>query len=69
MMRADPSKIRPKTKRTFRALGGRCVVVEGFGRSTSTFIAIAGGSDVPVGAWLSPGELRKLVAAARRILK
>ena len=68
-MKRGEAKVRPTTKRTLRALGGRRVVVEGFGRRSPTFVAIAGGSDVPVGAWLSPGELRRLIAAARRILK
>ena len=61
------AKIRPSTRRTLRALGGRRVVVEGFGRHA--FVAISGGSDVPVGAWLSPTELRRFVEAARRILR
>jgi hypothetical protein len=65
----DAAKIRPKTRSTLRALGGRRVVVEGFGRRSPAFVTIAGGSDVPVGAWLSPGELRRLANAARRILK
>jgi len=63
------AKIRPTTRRTLRALGGRRVVVEGFGRRAPAFVAISGGSDVPVGAWLSPNELRRLVEAARRILR
>jgi hypothetical protein len=32
-------------------------------------VTIVGGSDVPVGAWLSPGELQKFITAAQRILK
>ncbi len=68
-MREAAAKVRPKTRRTLRALGGRRVVVEGFGRQSPTFVAIAGSADVPVGAWLSPGELRRLVDVARRILK
>jgi hypothetical protein len=44
-------------------------VVEGFGRRAPTFMAISGGSDAPIGAWLSPAVLRQLVAAARRILR
>jgi hypothetical protein len=63
------ARIRPKTRRTLRALGGRRIVVEGFGRRAPSFVSIAGGSDVPVGAWLSPGELRRLADVARRILK
>ena len=68
-MKRGEAKIRPTTRRTLRALGGRRVVVEGFGRRSPTFVAIAGGSDVPVGAWLSPTELRRFIEAARRILK
>jgi hypothetical protein len=45
------------------------VVVEGFGPSSPTFVAIAGGDAVPIGAWLSPAELRRFVETARRILK
>ena len=61
--------VRPSTRRTLRALGGRRVVLQGFGRRAPAFVAIAGGSDVPVGAWLSPAELRRFVDAARRILR
>lgn len=61
--------VRPKTRRTLRALGGRRVVIEGYGRRAPTFVAIAGDKDVPVGAWLSPIELRRFVEVARRILK
>lgn len=63
------SKIRPTTRRTLRALGGRRVVIEGFGRRAPAFVSIAGSSDVPVGAWISPAELRRLADAARKILK
>jgi hypothetical protein len=66
-MKPGTTKVRPTTRRTLRALGGRRITVEGFGRQT--FLTIVGGSDVPVGAWLSPGELRKFVTAAKRILK
>lgn len=59
---------RPKTRCTLRAFGGRRIVVEGFGRGAPAYVTIAGSSDVPVGAWLSPRELRRLVAAAKRIL-
>lgn len=62
-------KVRPTTRRTLRALGGRRIVVEGFGRRAPTFVAISGGSDVPVVAWLSPAELRRLIETARRILR
>lgn len=63
------AKVRPKTRRTLRALNGRRVVVEGFGRRSPTFVAIAGGSEAPIGAWLSPSALRLLVEAARKILR
>jgi hypothetical protein len=62
-------KLRPSTRRTLRALGGRRIVIEGFGRRSPAFVTITGGSDVPVGAWISPTELRRLVETARRILK
>ncbi len=68
-MKTGVAKVRPKTRRTLRALGGRRIVVEGFGRRAPTFVAIAGGSEAPIGAWLSPAALRKLVEAARRILR
>ena len=68
-MKRTSAKVRPTTRRTFRALGGRRVVIEGFGPSCGTLLAISGGSDVPVCAWLSPGELRRFVEAARRILR
>lgn len=61
--------IRPTTRRIHRALGGRTILVEGFGRGAPAFVSIAGGSDVPVGAWISPTELRRLVETARRILQ
>jgi len=61
--------IRPTTKRTLRVLGKRRVVIEGFGRRAPTFVSIAGGSDVPVGAWISPRQLRVFIETARRILK
>lgn len=68
-MKVGAAKIRPTTRRTLRALGGRRIVVEGFGRRAPTFVAIAAGGDAPIGAWLSPAELRRFVEAARRILK
>lgn len=68
-MKRGDAKVRPTTRSTLRAHAGRRIVVEGFGRRAPAFVAIAGGSDVPVGAWLSPAELRRFVAAARRILK
>ena len=61
--------VRPTTRRTLRALGGRRVMIEGFGRRSPTFIAIAAGDASPVGAWLSPIELRRFIETARRILK
>lgn len=68
-MKTATVKVRPKTRRTLRALGGRRIVVEGFGRRAPTFVAISGGSEAPIGAWLSPAALRRLVEAARRILR
>ena len=68
-MRRAATKIRPSTSRTLRALGGRRVVIEGFGRRSPTFVAIVGNGEAPVGAWLSPAALRALVEAARRILR
>ena len=68
-MKRSVTKVRPTTRRTLRALGGRRIVIQGFGRRAPTFVAIAGGSDVPVGAWLSPAELRRFIDTARRILK
>lgn len=62
------AKVRPKMRRTLRALGGRRVVVEGFGARSPTFVGIAGGDEIPQGAWLAPGELRRLADAAKRIL-
>jgi len=67
--RGAVKKVRPTMRRTLRALGGRRVVVEGFGRRSAAFVAIAGGSEAPIGAWLSPGELRRFVEVARKILK
>lgn len=63
------AKVRPTTRRTLRALGGRRLVVEGFGRRSPTFVAITGGKEPPRGAWLSPSELRRFAETARRILK
>jgi hypothetical protein len=65
----DETKIRPTTRRTLRALGGRRIVIEGFGRRAPALVAIAAGDDVPVGAWISPTELRRLGAAVRKILR
>jgi hypothetical protein len=61
--------IRPTAKHTLRGLGGRRVVLEGFGPRAPAFIAIAAGGSPPIGAWLSPTELRRLIEAARRILR
>lgn len=68
-MKTAVTKLRPKTRRTLRALAGRRVVVESFGPRSPTFLAIVGGNEVPTGAWLSPRALRQLVEVARRILK
>jgi hypothetical protein len=68
-VKAGATRIRPTTRRTLRALGGRRVVVEGFGRRAPTFVAIAAGDAAPIGAWLSPAELRRFVETARRILR
>jgi hypothetical protein len=67
--RPVPTTIQPRVKASLRALGGRRIVVEGFGRSAPVLVAVSGGSDVPVGAWLSPREVRRLIDVARRILK
>jgi hypothetical protein len=64
-----PSKSRPTTRRTLRALGGRRVVIEGFGKRAPTLVAIGGSGEAPAGAWLSPAELRRFVEVARKILK
>lgn len=68
-MKIAVTKIRPTTRRTLRALGGRRVVVEGFGRRSPAFVMITGGNEAPSSAWLSPGELRRFANTARRILK
>jgi len=60
---------RPMTRRTLRGLGGRRVMIEGFGCRAPTFVAIVGGGVAPVGVWLSPVELRRLIDVARRILR
>ena len=66
---APASTVKATSRRTLRALGGRRIVIEGFGGSAPTFVAISGGNDVPTGAWLSSSQLRRLVETARRILK
>lgn len=68
-MKRGAAKVHPTTRRTLRALGGRRIVIKGFGRDAPAFVSITGSSDIPVGAWLSPAELRRFVDAARRILK
>jgi hypothetical protein len=68
-MKGSVPKIRPTARRTLRALGGRRVVIEGFGRRAPTLVAIAGGSCGPSAVWLSPRELARLVEIARKILK
>jgi hypothetical protein len=65
----DLRDVRPSSRRTLRALGGRRIVIENYGKHAPTFIAIAGSSDVPVGAWLSRSELRRFVETAKKILK
>ncbi len=70
MKKTKPEQhVRPTVRRTLRALGGRRVVVEGFGRGAPTFVAISGGGDIPIGAWLSTAEFRRFANAAKRILK
>ena len=44
-------------------------MLQGFGRRAPAFIAIAANDTAPIGAWLSPTELRRLVEAARKILR
>ena len=61
--------VRPSSRSTLRAWGGRRLVIEGFGRRAPAFVAIVAGGAAPIGAWLPPAELRRLVAAARRILR
>jgi hypothetical protein len=61
--------IRPKVRRALTAMGGRRVVIEGFGRRGPTFVAIVGGNEAPQSAWLSPAQLRRLVEAGKKILK
>lgn len=68
-MKRDAGTIRPKVRRTLRALGGRRVVIEGFGRRAPAFVAISGGGDLPIGAWLSPPEMRRLADAVKKSLK
>jgi hypothetical protein len=60
---------RVKMRRTLRALSGRRVVIESYGPRTPSFMAISGGGEPPIGAWLSPAALRQLIAAAKEFLK
>ena len=62
-------RVRPKTTSVLRALSGRRVVIEGYGRRAPTFVGVAGGGEVPIGAWLSPAAMRRLIAAAKKVLK
>jgi hypothetical protein len=68
-VRRPESPLRPKMRRSIRARGGRHVAIEGFGRTSPAYLTIGGASDVPVGAWLSPNELRRLIEAAKKILR
>jgi hypothetical protein len=69
-MKDPAAKVRPKTRRTLRALSGRRILIEGFGRRAPTLVAIVGSrSEGPVAAWLSPAELRRFIDVARKILK
>lgn len=61
--------VKPRVKRSLRALSGRRIVIEGFGRRAPSFVMIGGGGDAPASAWLSPKELRKLIEAAKEILR
>lgn len=63
------SLIRPTVRCTLRAFGGRKIRIEGHGSKAPAFFSIGGGGAVPCGAWLSAAELRRLLAAARKILK
>ena len=63
--REDPSHVTQHTAR----LGGRRIVIEGYGRKAPALVAIVGGGETPIIAWLSPRALRRLVVAAQRILK
>lgn len=62
------AKVSPQIRRTFRALAGRRLVIEGFGPRSPVLVAITGG-EVPSAAWLSLAELRRLVAVGRKILR
>jgi hypothetical protein len=62
------ARVSPKVRRTFRALAGRRLVIEGFGPRSPVLVAITGG-EAPSAAWLSLAELRRLVAVGRKILR
>jgi hypothetical protein len=61
-------RVSPRIRRTFRALAGRRLVIEGFGPRSPVLVAITGGA-ASSAAWLSPAELRRLVAVGRKILR
>lgn len=63
---AKKRPMRATFRRTLRALGGRRLTVERFGPGP-VYVTITGGSDVPVGAWVAPSQLRRLADVARRI--
>jgi hypothetical protein len=62
-------KIRPRVRTTLRALDGRRIIIEGFGRRAPAFVAVTGGGGAPSAAWLSPTALRHLATAIRKIRK
>lgn len=62
-------KVKARVRTTLRALDGRRVVIEGYGRRAPAFIAVAGGGYAPSAAWLSPAALRHLATAIRKIRK
>lgn len=68
-MKRSTAKVRPTTRSTLRALGGRHIIIEHFGHRSPTFVAITGGGSAPIGAWLSPAALRRLITTAKRILR
>ncbi len=69
MKRGVAAKVRPTMRRTLRTLGGRRILIEGFGRGAPAFVAIVGGTEAPSCVWLSQRELRRLIEVARKILK
>ena len=68
-VKSGARKVRPTSRRTLRALGGRRVVIEGFGKDSPTLLAISGNDTPAAGVWLSPAELRRFIEVARKILK